>query len=255
MSEKKLTEIISTHRYMLYKRFPGMLNEQQKAEMKAYEEANQIVGKSPQAYPKQFLLLEGYEDLIKFFKAKGKEIIQRDLILDEENIIPIDFGLRYFYGLELPDNVAINKPSHKKGLLFFGNYGTGKSTFFRIIRKMRPQDNGFGIISANDLVAIYEEEGESGLKRRDNTRLFIDELGSEKTGIYFGSKLNVLERFLLKRYDLFVEKGLKTHVTTNLSPEEIGERYGSRIYSRLFEMFNLVPFGAEKNARDFRKLI
>jgi hypothetical protein len=58
---------------------------------------------------------------------------------------------------------------------------------------------------------------------------------------------------LLSRYDLFLEtnRKVKTHATTNLNAEELEERYGNRVRSRMRELFNLVAF--DQNARDKRK--
>ncbi|MDT8347935.1 MAG: ATPase, partial [Flavobacteriaceae bacterium] len=49
---------------------------------------------------------------------------------------------------------------------------------------------------------------------------------------------------------LSLSKG-KTHITTNLNAEELEARYGSRVRSRLREMFNLISF--DKASVDKRK--
>ena len=59
-----------------------------------------------------------------------------------------------------------------------------------------------------------------------------------------------MAEILLSRYDLFVSKGIPTHLTTNLSASEIEDKYGNRVRSRMREMFNLVAF--DKNAGDKR---
>ncbi len=53
----------------------------------------------------------------------------------------------------------------------------------------------------------------------------------------------------LSRYDLFVRtynpersRGGKTHATTNLNAQELEERYGNRVRSRMRQMFNLISF-------------
>ena len=79
----------------------------------------------------------------------------------------------------------------------------------------------------------------------------FDNLGTETTSKYFGNDCNVMAEILLTRYDLFVEKGIITHLTTNLSATEIESQYGNRLRSRMREMFNL--FGYEENSVDKRK--
>lgn len=79
----------------------------------------------------------------------------------------------------------------------------------------------------------------------------FDDLGTETTSKYFGNDCNVMAEILLTRYDLFKEKGIITHLTTNLSATEIESQYGNRLRSRMREMFNL--FGYEENSGDKRK--
>lgn len=47
---------------------------------------------------------------------------------------------------------------------------------------------------------------------------------------------------LLSRYELFVQDGMITHVTSNLNADELEEVYGNRIRSRFRQMFNLISF-------------
>jgi hypothetical protein len=63
---------------------------------------------------------------------------------------------------------------------------------------------------------------------------------------------------LLSRYDIYknerapvlsLSKG-KSHITTNLNAEELEARYGSRVRSRLREMFNLIGF--DESSKDKR---
>jgi len=59
-----------------------------------------------------------------------------------------------------------------------------------------------------------------------------------------------MAEILLSRYDLFVSRQMQTHLTTNLSSSEIEELYGTRVRSRLREMFNLIAFS--ESAKDKR---
>ncbi|MGC4128512.1 MAG: RteC domain-containing protein [Bergeyella sp.] len=81
--------------------------------------------------------------------------------------------------------------------------------------------------------------------------LCFDDLGTETSSKYFGNDCNVMAEILLTRYDLFKEKGILTHITTNLSATEIESQYGNRLRSRMREMFNL--FGYEETSGDKRK--
>ncbi len=138
-----------------------------------------------------------------------------------------------------------------KGLWLYGNIGTGKSTILRIVKQfckvVRPrcQDGwpySFAIFNAVDICSVFAGKGFDGLKEFvDSDRLAIDELGSETipTG-HYGTPLNVIQHLLQSRYDK--RHRSFTHVTTNLSIEQIADIYTPRIYDRCKEMFNFVEF-------------
>ena len=79
----------------------------------------------------------------------------------------------------------------------------------------------------------------------------FDDLGSESASKYFGNDCNVMAEILLTRYDIFKEKGIITHLTTNLTAGEIETIYGNRLRSRMREMFNL--FGYDETSCDKRR--
>jgi hypothetical protein len=79
----------------------------------------------------------------------------------------------------------------------------------------------------------------------------FDDLGAESSLKYFGNDCNVMAEILLTRYDLFVHRGMLSHITTNLSAREIEIFYGMRLRSRFREMFNVISF--EEGAGDKRK--
>ena len=89
-----------------------------------------------------------------------------------------------------------------------------------------------------------EEYGDSGF-------YCFDDLGIEPFGRFFGQECNVMGEVLLSRYELFLRHKVKTFGTTNMNSEEIEDRYGSRVRSRMRSMFNLVAF--DKNTKDKRK--
>lgn len=63
--------------------------------------------------------------------------------------------------------------------------------------------------------------------------LILDDLGAERDSDFLAEQL---EAVIIRRYD----DCLPLLVTTNLSLEDIKSRYGARVYSRLFEMADLV---------------
>ena len=72
--------------------------------------------------------------------------------------------------------------------------------------------------------------------------LCLDDLGLESTIKHFGNETNTIAEILLNRYQLFTARGMITHATTNLNPDELEKIYGNRVRSRMREMFNLIAF-------------
>lgn len=117
------------------------------------------------------------------------------------------------------------------------------------------------IVSTRQIVSEFMKEGYEILEKYSRGHLShdlrspkvycFDDLGTETTSKYFGNDCNVMAEILLTRYDLFKEKGLITHITTNLSATEIGSQYGNCLRSRMREIFNL--FGYEESSQDKRK--
>lgn len=147
-----------------------------------------------------------------------------------------------------------------KGLWFWGNIGTGKTTMLRIIevycRRVRPPqryrnmrtgeldkyawDYGFRITNASLVAGTFAKDGHPGLEEYIlNPRQAFDELGRECIPTsFYGNMENVFSYILHRRYDLRL--GSFTHVTSNLAPDQIGGVYGDHIYDRCIEMFNFV---------------
>lgn len=138
-----------------------------------------------------------------------------------------------------------------KGLWLWGNIGTGKTTMLEIVRRfcqfVRPYDKGFPysfrITNALEVCGEYSKHGHDGIATYiDSERQAFDEVGSEciPTG-YYGTPMNVFQYILQRRYDNRYKSF--THVTTNLSIEQVKKYYGERIYDRCKELFNFVEMG------------
>lgn len=145
-----------------------------------------------------------------------------------------------------------------KGLWLWGNIGTGKSTMLEIMRVfcgcVRPKDRkgnryGFRVTNAIAVCAEFQKSGYGGIDGYiDTPRQAFDELGSETIPTaYFGNTENVFQYILQRRYDRRHDDF--THITTNLSPDQIPDVYDDRIYDRCKEMFNFV----EMPGATFRK--
>lgn len=59
-----------------------------------------------------------------------------------------------------------------------------------------------------------------------------------------------MAEILLSRYDMHISRRIQTHITTNLSASEIEAQYGTRVRSRMRELFNLIAY--DNTAKDKR---
>lgn len=148
-----------------------------------------------------------------------------------------------------------------KGILIQGPVGCGKTDLMKAFAKNPMQP--YSIVSCRTVARDYKEKGMNGIdkycepSKNGMYQLFynhkelgwcFDDLGTESAKKNFGDELNVMTEIFLNWYD----KGgfNRIHLTTNLSAQNITEIYGSRVASRMKEMFNLVIFNpTEKDKR------
>lgn len=151
-------------------------------------------------------------------------------------------------------------------------YGQGKSFFFDVVhhRFLRTRGNQIFVkTTARELCDVYTstkkgEDPQERLKKFINVRnLYIDDIGDElKDGQVrsnYSNKLNVLRYVILKRYDLWIEKGWKLHGNTNLTIKEIAKNYDGRVADRMMQMCYLLEFaflteGSFRQIEETRKL-
>ena len=69
--------------------------------------------------------------------------------------------------------------------------------------------------------------------------LVLDDAGAEPLFNFYGDKMEILPYILDKR----MESPCRTHMTGNLTPKEMGRRYGARVADRFVEMFSYHQFG------------
>ncbi len=129
------------------------------------------------------------------------------------------------------------------------------------MRKLPKGRKNFLMTSTLQIVSEFIQSGYEILENYSRGKLYnysrtlknycFDDLGSEAASKYFGNDCNVMAEILLTRYDIFKEKGIITHLTTNLTATEIEEIYGNRLRSRMREMFNL--FGYDESSGDKRR--
>ena len=189
--------------------------------------------------------------LKKTFKNEAEiyfEKIGKHFIIDEDNKNYLNLLCLYF-----AEDLNFEKKfggELRKGLLVFGNPGTGKTSSFDIIQNISKKYNlkqlWFTKRKANDVVTRYNETPLKDSVIRDCSKgvIYFDDLGSEIIASNFG-KEDIFIRILEFRYDEFKENGTKTYITTNFTFDEIEERYGERVFDRFIEMFNFLELSGK----------
>lgn len=144
-----------------------------------------------------------------------------------------------------------------KGLFLVGHIGNGKTSLMRFFSTN--QLYGFRIERMLDITGDYKSLGESAVKTYSNNvkasqNLYgleqygycFDDVGTEEIPAkHYGESKNVFAEILLSRYDNHLTPFNSTHATTNKDLTEIENIYGSRVYDRMKEMFNIVVFDHE----------
>lgn len=185
-------------------------------------------------------------------------------LLEEDNFSSLSYDYQTGEHLEAfkraanaSHNFVDNFNKDYQNLLFCGTVGTGKSFLSGCIAKAL-LDNGNSVIyfSAVELFEILSDvmfnHGEKGELRAirsdiyDCDLLIIDDLGTELTNSAVATQLFSLlnERHLLKK---------STIISSNLSLDDLKDRYDDRVFSRIAERFSIYKLSGEDVRRIKRR--
>ena len=138
-----------------------------------------------------------------------------------------------------------------KGIYLVGPVGCGKT--FLLSRFRNNQKASFIIKSCREISYEFAQYGFNVLLRYGKNITFtensfghtrygicLDDLGTDDYRSFYGNELNPLTEILQQRYDrdLFYF----THLTTNITSDQMEKIYGVRLESRRKEMFNTLKF-------------
>lgn len=204
-----------------------------------------------------FPVISSPEDLLSFIVQRTPSAPK--LSVDEENKQVVYTLLSYFAGIE---NEYTKEMSFEKGILLFGGIGTGKTTLMGLLREnphapfmMRTaweianefQEKEVGIKVVDKYGALVANQHATRFFSKPHIGLCVDDAGTENEGSSFGNKKNVIAEILLSRYQNI--RGPYTHLTTNLTKDELKEAYGLRAFDRMRQMFNIVEFPESAKSR------
>jgi DNA replication protein DnaC len=181
---------------------------------------------------------------------------------DQNDII--EKMILYFNGDPKIEDYSI---SLDKGICLMGNWGIGKTILFNAFRDyMRVltygNSNLFTITSMEDIILELQNKGNMnrftwnvielsyGVTQRKPQNIVINEFGVKYDAKHFGSDINeLLDSFLMIRYEIFQSQRKLTHVTTNYDWKDISNNYDIRLHDRFKEMFNFIPFPGQTSLR------
>ena len=146
------------------------------------------------------------------------------------------------------EDFGLSSPS----LILYGNTGLGK-THLSLAIANKAFEKGFNVVygSAHNLLSEIEKEHFGRLKTDDSPEdnvlnadlLILDDLGAEfSTSFTVSMVYNIINTRILK--------GLPTIISTNLWYDEISDKYGNRVYSRIIGNYTPLEFAG----RDVRQL-
>lgn len=193
-----------------------------------------------------------FKKMLIYLDAKGKLLFGKKFKIHSEDQRILYKLCSYF----IKDRDSCEKfgIDIEKGLLISGPVGCGKTSLMKLLRHMVPHQRPYEMIPCRNVVFGFNHLGYKTIEDYGNSSFFcFDDLGVEPPGRFYGKDCNVMGEVLLSRYELYLDtqRKIKTHATTNLNAQELEERYGNRVRSRMRELFNLVAF--DKGSRDKRK--
>jgi DNA replication protein DnaC len=142
----------------------------------------------------------------------------------------------------------------KKGILLSGDIGNGKTSLMQFFKSNQLQP--FRIEKMLEVTSDYKISGEASMKSYsqnikatpniyglDTVGYCFDDIGTEEIPArHYAETKNVFAEIILNRYEL---PHNSTHATTNKDVKELETIYGSRVYDRMKEMFNVIIFEHE----------
>lgn len=194
-------------------------------------------------------LLYDFDKMLIYLNAKGKLLFGKRFKIFEEDRDILFKLCNYF----IKDEANCKKLDIdiNKGILLSGPVGCGKTSLMKLLCHIVPHYKPYEVIPTRNITFAFINIGYTIIENYGDKQFYcFDDLGVEPTGRHFGKDCNVMGEILLSRYDLFLNNNVLTHATTNLNAQELEERYGNRVRSRMRQLFNLIAF--DKSSKDKR---
>ena len=179
--------------------------------------------------------------ILIYLDHKGKMLFGKNFkIYQEDEVILFKLCIYFIKDYDYCKKFNIDP---NKGILLSGPVGCGKTSLMKLLKHIVPHQRPYEVIPARNIVFGFNNIGYKTIEDYGNSNYYcFDDLGVETTGRHFGKDCNVMGEIILSRYDLYLHSKIKTHSTTNLNAQELEERYGNRVRSRMRQLFNLIAF-------------
>lgn len=140
-----------------------------------------------------------------------------------------------------------------RGIYLWGNVGVGKTMIMDAIQEMLHDAEAHGLRFKSQSVKqlsfnLQGTKDTNILRRYFKDSYCFDDFGSEDPEQFiYSSRISVMDEILTARRERFKHHFELTHVTSNVPPEAISDRYMERFESRCKEMFNYIHLkGSDK---------
>lgn len=180
--------------------------------------------------------VQAYDLLLAAYMAEV-EYRHREFIGDTETKANIESLARF-----------VTSDGSKFGIMFCGVCGNGKTTLMYALQNVINAVNDAGgfaggktgmVIADAKKIAQTANNAKEFRALKSQPMLAIEDMGREPAEVLnFGNVLNPVVDLIEYRYD----NQLFTAITTNLTGEQIREKYGKRIADRFNEMLHVVIF-------------
>lgn len=212
---------------------------------------------------RQFLELpEIYQAHAKLLLRIADKVLayqRRKFVVDDNNRDVLRFLLFYFNDCPLAEEVFPDR-GYKlhKHIMLQGNVGTGKTLLMEIFSEYLRYTNNpnfFYNLSVTQMINYYtlhnnldrytfNEEENKGFRCKP-VNICLNDIGVQTTTFYGMDTKVLTDEFLHARNEIWSQFHLKAHVTTNLSIEQLKEKYKDgfgRLIDR-FKTYNVIPLG------------
>ena len=173
--------------------------------------------------------------------------------IDQQNLGTLNALFAYFHGNT--GTFDLNK-----GIYLFGEFGAGKTSimglFSEYLAKYFPFSQfGFSNHSTEEVIEYFKSGTDERGNKTNSIEKFVfssysgkpfqtcfHELGKELNEKYYGTDMDqIINRLMMRRYEVFQKWGTRTHATSNFHPSTL-KCFDSAVLDRFREMFNFVEW-------------